>query len=69
MRGRSGEIDSLGNRKEGAGGTSGCGEPEMRERVRRVWGVWASMRESGEGYGSCGRGCEGCGGGAGEHIA
>lgn len=33
MRGRSGEIDSLGNRKEGAGGRRGCREPGMRERV------------------------------------
>ena len=33
MRGKSGEIDSLGNRKEGAEGRRG-GEPGMQERVR-----------------------------------
>ena len=40
-RGRGGEgcgkargMYSLGNRKEGAGGWRGGGEPEMRERVR-----------------------------------
>lgn len=65
-RGRGGEgcgkargMYSLGNWKEGAGGWRGCGEPEMRERVReREKGgregaegygeVRGSMRESGE---------------------
>ena len=42
MRGRSGEIDSLGNRKEGAGGWRG-GEPGKRGRGRG--GLWGCVGE------------------------
>lgn len=50
-RGRGGEgcgkargMYSLGNRKEGTGGWRGCGEPEMRERVRGGAGEYEGKR-------------------------
>lgn len=45
MRGRSGGIDSLGNRKKGAEGRRG-GEPGKRERTRGGTG-----RNAGKGHG------------------
>ena len=59
MRGRSGEIDSLGNRKEGAGGRRG-GEPGMRERCGNGGegtGTGERVREGGAGAGRHGPEC------------
>ena len=66
--GRCGGVYSLGNRKEGAGGWRGRGAG-MRERARRVVGVCGrGCGKAGKGAEAAGEG-EGCGRGAGEHIA
>ena len=53
MRERCGGAYSLGNRKEGAKGWRGCGEPGMRERCGKGEGTGTGerVREGGAGAG------------------
>ena len=60
MRERCGGAYSLGNRKEGAEGWRGCGEPGMRERCGNGGegtGTGERVREGGAGAGGHGPEC------------
>ena len=59
LRERCGGAYSLGNRKEGAGGGRGCGEPGMRERCGKGEGTGTGerVREGGAGAGRHGPEC------------
>ena len=59
MRERCGGAYSLGNRKEGAKGWRGCGEPGMRERCGKGEGTGTGerVREGGAGAGRHGPEC------------